>query len=689
MGLDSWGLTKPGRMVKKSWPGMGLGFGDADFIPDGSTGHIIDAEVRELLGDRPEALALVALAYIAMQWRAQKIAEPPLMVVEEDQESGDEEWLPDHELVELFDEPSLDYDLGQLIQATSWYNDATGHSIWTIDRDRAGRPARLTPFSGDEFSTEPGKDDDGNARIRSLYQVTNTLGGIPKDFKPEDVVYFRDAPGVGPVRRRASRLGVAMEWLALGDDTRKKVHELVSIAAWPSLVMQPDREWNPSQADLERYEQKTLQRQRERKPLIMLGGGTATVVSARIRDLVPDEVLDRVEAVVAAVFGVPAVVLQYLVGIRNAPWSQLAEARRMAYTDAIKPAWVGIERPVTRQLLRPLDEDRTHFVRFDTSRIEALKESQLEAAQRVGLVARIASVNERRTMVGLEPDADPKADEVPELKQPDPLSLLGGFGANEEKAAWLRAMVEKRGLFAMLRADQAERAQFEWQFAALKQFERDQSAIVTLAERHLTGTKAETVSPAARAQFMKAVEAYLTDASAQMQTAVAPLVTRNAESVARAVVAEFRVSFQTLQPNVAAYARREAAWLVKGLTDTTRDQVREAVARGIEQGLGAREIAKGLRDLPAFTPERALLVARTETTRITNGAPTETLKELERRTGRRFVKTWSTALDDRVRDEHAAMEGETVGVAQDFSNGLQYPSDPNCRCVLLYNEEAA
>ena len=36
--------------------------------------------------------------------------------------------------------------------------------------------------------------------------------------------------------------------------------------------------------------------------------------------------------------------------------------------------------------------------------------------------------------------------------------------------------------------------------------------------------------------------------------------------------------------------------------------------------------------------------------------------ERQAQTGLRFVKRWSTALDDRVRDEHEAMEGETVPV---------------------------
>jgi uncharacterized protein with gpF-like domain len=48
-------------------------------------------------------------------------------------------------------------------------------------------------------------------------------------------------------------------------------------------------------------------------------------------------------------------------------------------------------------------------------------------------------------------------------------------------------------------------------------------------------------------------------------------------------------------------------------------------------------------------------------------------------------------LDSRTRDSHRLMDGETVGVNEEFSNGLMYPGDPsgdpsevyNCRCTVV------
>lgn len=52
-------------------------------------------------------------------------------------------------------------------------------------------------------------------------------------------------------------------------------------------------------------------------------------------------------------------------------------------------------------------------------------------------------------------------------------------------------------------------------------------------------------------------------------------------------------------------------------------------------------------------------------------------------------RVWRTASDDRVRDSHAGVNGESVGMNERFSNGLLYPGEPGapasevigCRCI--------
>lgn len=54
-------------------------------------------------------------------------------------------------------------------------------------------------------------------------------------------------------------------------------------------------------------------------------------------------------------------------------------------------------------------------------------------------------------------------------------------------------------------------------------------------------------------------------------------------------------------------------------------------------------------------------------------------------------KVWVATADSRTRDSHRAIDRESVGIDQPFSNGLMYPGDPNgpasevinCRCTMF------
>ncbi len=52
----------------------------------------------------------------------------------------------------------------------------------------------------------------------------------------------------------------------------------------------------------------------------------------------------------------------------------------------------------------------------------------------------------------------------------------------------------------------------------------------------------------------------------------------------------------------------------------------------------------------------------------------------------RLQKTWKGIMDDRERESHIAMEGETVPFDQPYSNGQDYPGQGefNCRCLSLF-----
>lgn len=60
--------------------------------------------------------------------------------------------------------------------------------------------------------------------------------------------------------------------------------------------------------------------------------------------------------------------------------------------------------------------------------------------------------------------------------------------------------------------------------------------------------------------------------------------------------------------------------------------------------------------------------------------------------GVKVQKQWRATLDNRTRDSHRSLDGETIDIDDTFDNGLKYPREPggalpeicNCRCRLRY-----
>ncbi len=129
--------------------------------------------------------------------------------------------------------------------------------------------------------------------------------------------------------------------------------------------------------------------------------------------------------------------------------------------------------------------------------------------------------------------------------------------------------------------------------------------------------------------------------------------------------------------------RERARLFAESVNNTTLDGLDETLSAGIEAGEGITELSDRVsqvyEDFPAYRTE---LIARTEATAANN----EGMLEGYRQSGVANAKEWINAGDDRVRVAHqnkpVGVGGEMVLLNKNFSNGLAYPQEPNCRCVL-------
>jgi len=143
---------------------------------------------------------------------------------------------------------------------------------------------------------------------------------------------------------------------------------------------------------------------------------------------------------------------------------------------------------------------------------------------------------------------------------------------------------------------------------------------------------------------------------------------------------EIGIAFDVLNPKVTEFVETRVGDLIKSISDTTKEALRATLKEGIEAGESIPKLAKRVEEVYEDAKGyRATLIARTENITAHNNGALNGYRQSE------VVekKEWLTAGDERVRPEHAAMNGEMVLLDEPFSNGLMVPSEPNCRCCIL------
>jgi len=236
-------------------------------------------------------------------------------------------------------------------------------------------------------------------------------------------------------------------------------------------------------------------------------------------------------------------------------------------------------------------------------------------------------------------------------------------------------------------------------------------------------------------------------AFADYQRVALDAVQQATEQMAREIATTTAIRFNVLNPRVIDAVKQLNDRMMRGLSDGIRETVREQVRDGIEAGINPRQVARHLdialapnqaaavenyraalaagnaakarsyklrdarfdrtvakgnlspaqiekmtdayaRRMRAFNAETQARSAALDAERLGQRLSIEDAidKGIYDRT--RLFKRWVTAGDDRVRDEHREVNGETVPFDEEFSTGEMIPGEStyNCRCVARYFE---
>ncbi|MFH2113981.1 MAG: phage minor head protein, partial [Spirochaetota bacterium] len=143
---------------------------------------------------------------------------------------------------------------------------------------------------------------------------------------------------------------------------------------------------------------------------------------------------------------------------------------------------------------------------------------------------------------------------------------------------------------------------------------------------------------------------------------------------------------------IRSWLKRHAAENVKTILDTQKESMGKLIAKGVGDNLSTTEIAKSIRVF--YDGNARYLAARVARSEVATASGYGSIAAAEQ-SGVADKKLWLTSRDPRVRDSHSAIDGETVAMDENFSNGLEYPGDQrgdpaesiNCRCVLTFHSK--
>jgi len=143
------------------------------------------------------------------------------------------------------------------------------------------------------------------------------------------------------------------------------------------------------------------------------------------------------------------------------------------------------------------------------------------------------------------------------------------------------------------------------------------------------------------------------------------------------------------------YARDRSAWMVGktydddgnlvdnpdaeySIDDSTREMIRGDITTAMEQGMSNGDLADLLSQNYAFSDDRAMMIARTETA----AADVQGNLALYRESGQVDTKEWIVGED--CCDDCQQLDGEVVSLDGTFSDGSDAPpAHPMCRCDVL------
>lgn len=595
-----------------------------------------EIDYRKQVGDgRNNAIVLAALDMTGTTF-----AQSPLQVktIVGDQQNI----VSNHEMVQLINKPNPYYS-GKLLWKATMYDYMFGNAYWLKVKSEAGKPVQYYWIPSYLIRPDWPQNDPKVFISRYVY----TPNGKEEYLNPKDVVHFRNGMDPNNIRLGLSPLGAMLREIATDDEAAEFTNTILRNLGVAGIVVSPSTDKvkiSPEQAEKLKASITDRTTGDKRGQAVVLSASVkvdqmATDISkldlAAIRN-VPEERL-------TAIFGTPAVLLGLGTGLENATFSNVDGLRRIYMENKMIPTQSFIGEDVKNQILIDFESDVSKYVvDFDNTGVRVLQEDEdkrvdrwLKEMESGGMTA-----NEFRALRNREPypedvfmlssriipisvkrmieDASRTAEEDAALaaaSKPAGTSGSGGNaggatgngGGNDNSSGANGSKLDRSDIQTKTVNDSIGRTRARMQASCTTDVHAYLLGQLSYVEQQVLadGQKARINWP----RVQEDVE--------RLKSVLEPWYKRALVAVHDVVQDALSERYELSGTEERTYLK-SAALNIKGINETTRRAVADAISKSVELDETTDELTARLRALDVFSSSRAVLIAKVELAQAAN-----------------------------------------------------------------------
>lgn len=492
--------------------------------------------------------------------------------------------------------------------------------------------------------------------------------GKAEDIKPADIIYWYNPspkePLIGESLLSAAASAIESEY----EISRYHANVLKNGGKLETIFKVKNLTTKAQLTELEEnYQEKYTEARRLGRPLFM-GGDIENVTTA----LSPQELAFLDTKIsnyrdLAIVTGVPK---ELLADTSGATYANADASIRVFLREVVAPNmkslctildWRLIPADLTLEFVDPTPEDRE----------ETRKD--LETAKNVQAL----TTNEMREKLGFEPNKEKEADAI---MIPFSLRPLGDIVPPEPaKPAVVEDPEAKKKTDEQAHPLRDKKTRILWGKAVDRDRQRYDARMLGETRRYFKGQEQRVLETLKSKRKMAVDEVF--NEGVELSLAKTTLV-----SLLRQIFIEqgqntadtFGFPTFSLTQAVEESLRERAELFTSSIISTQKEKLVAVFAESAAAEEPRAKLVARIEDLYTdVSQEWAGVIARTEVHAAVSNANMQAYYQ-----GGLRIKIWTAVMDERTRDEHAAMDGQERAIDALFSNGLMYPSEPNCRCTV-------